>query len=264
MGPRLVNNPWVTATVHEHGRYPHEAKAARCQACHQALRPVKKLRELAQQLLMGIRRPFMALHLRFEPDMIAYSRCSYPMLSNSSRAAVDAARHGREQLTGDTEVAWRNRGKCPLTPAETAFLLRSLGFPQTMPIYLAAGGGLLEKACLAKVFPNLMTKSALLVSLSANSKAAVDYLIALASDVYVATYFGNMDKMVVAGRLAEGRRQTLVLNRRAFAVATSQSSESEEVAEAMWDVHKQAILSGRDLPLPDCFCECPATTGCSL
>ena len=63
------------------------------------------------ELLQAIPKPFLSLHLRFEPDMVAYSRCEYSALSSKSLDAIEAARgEDRNVLVGDAAHLWRNRG----------------------------------------------------------------------------------------------------------------------------------------------------------
>nr|POE69505.1 hypothetical protein CFP56_40638 [Quercus suber] len=77
-------------------------------------------------------------------------------------------------------------------------------FPfQQTNIYLAAEDGQMEIEGLTSVYTNVVTKSFLLsdedfTSMNGNTKAALDYYVSIDSDSYVATYFGNMDKMVAA------------------------------------------------------------------
>eukprot|EP00249_Psilotum_nudum_P006251 c19584_g1_i3 orf=115-1035(-) len=240
-------------------RYPMFAKAARCQACYQAVRLAKHLEQEAEYILGKIPRPFLALHLRFEPDMIAYSRCMYDSLSNGSLKLIKAARDGREPFSGDLAVAWRRRGKCPLTPKETAFIFHALHIPLDMPIYLAAGDELLEREPFLSMYTNIYTKNTLLdkeimQKVQGNSKAALDYYVSLNSDIYIASYFGNMDKMVAAMRALKGNWKTLVLNRRAFAEAGLRGLNDADLALHVWQTHQEAFISGRGLALPDCFC----------
>lgn len=76
--------------------------------------------------------------------MVAYSQCEYPDLSSASMEAIEAARGDRKPWTGEVAQIWRKRGKCPLTPNETAFILQVLSIPTNTNIYLAAGDGLME------------------------------------------------------------------------------------------------------------------------
>ena len=241
-------------------RYPHYAKATLCQACYKALRLTEALEKKGVQLFEAIPKPFLSLHLRFEPDMIAYSQCEYTGLSSESMKAIEAARAERKPWTGEAARIWRRRGKCPLTPSETAFILRSLGISRNTNIYLAAGDGLMEVEGLKSVYPNVFTKSALLQdtdfkAMHGNTKAALDYYVAIKSDSYMATYFGNMDKMVAAMRALGGMYKTLFLSRRAFSELTFQGLKGKELMRELWRVHKNDFVNGRGSALPDCFCE---------
>ena len=207
-----------------------------------------------------IPRPFMSLHLRFEPDMIAYSQCRYPMLSQGSAMAVDAVRGSRAAFIGDIELSWRKRGKCLLTPSDVAFILQALNIPRNMPIYLATGDGLLEAEGFTNVFTNIYNKSFLLGDnvlrkLGSNSKAALDYYISVNSDYYVATYFGNMEKMVMPMRVLEKNWNTVVLNKKEYAIAMMSGLNTSTLENIMWKIHKDSFIMARGLALPDCFCE---------
>ncbi|CAF1934186.1 unnamed protein product [Brassica oleracea] len=242
-------------------RYPQYAKATLCQACYSALRLTTSLEKKALELLDAIPKPFLSLHLRFEPDMVAYSRCEYPNLSPSSLAAIKAAGgEDKKPWTGEIAQSWRKRGKCPLTPNETALMLQSLRIPTSTNIYLAAGDGLMEMEGFTSVYTQVFTKSALLnredfTRMHGNTKAALDYYVSINSDAYVATYFGNMDKMVAAMRAYNGMHKTLFLSRKAFAELSSQGLEEEELKKALWEVHRNDFEIGRGSALPDCFCE---------
>ncbi|CAN6458763.1 unnamed protein product [Victoria cruziana] len=241
-------------------RYPAYAKSALCQACFKALKLKKYLEDKGLQMMDALPKLFLSLHLRFEPDMVAYSQCEYNGLSPSSMNAIVGARGDRKQWTGDAAYIWRSRGKCPLTPNETAFILQSLGIPDDTPIYLAAGDGLLELEGLTKVYNKVFTKSSILddadfTSMHGNTKAALDYFISINSEAYVATYFGNMDKMVSAMRALNGKSKTLFLNRKAYAECTAKGMEGDELVEFLWSAHKNDYVMGRGSALPDCFCE---------
>ena len=241
-------------------RYPLNAKAALCQACYDSLRLTRTLEQKAAELLEAIPKPFLSLHLRFEPDMVAYSQCEYPGLSPASKEAIEAARGDRKPWTGELARTWRNRGKCPLTPNETAFIFQALSIPTNTNIYLAAGDGLMEIEGLKSIYTNVVTKSALLsgedfLNMHGNTKAALDYFVSINSDFYVATFFGNMDKMVAAMRAYKGLHNTLFLSRRAYAELTSKGLDGKELMQALWLAHKEDYAMGRGSALPDCFCD---------
>ncbi|KAM0890363.1 hypothetical protein ACQ4PT_027154 [Festuca glaucescens] len=263
--PALLEHRYISLTPavsQRKDRYPSYAKASYCQGCYNALQLNKMVEAKAIELLEAIPKPFLSLHLRFEPDMVAYSRCEYSSLSSKSMEAIEAARgQDRNVLIGDAARLWRNRGKCPLTPNETAFILQALGIPTETNIYLAAGDGLMELDGFTSVYKNMYTKSSLLTHedferMHGNTKAALDYYVSVNSDAYVATFFGNMDKMVTAMRTVQGLQKTLVLSRRAFANYTAAGLAEDQLAKAMWDAHREDYIMGRGSALPEhCFCE---------
>ncbi|XP_011072229.1 uncharacterized protein At1g04910 isoform X2 [Sesamum indicum] len=261
--PLLLEHHYISFTPamsQRRDRYPPYAKAALCQACYNALRLTEKLEKKGSELLQAIPKPFLSLHLRFEPDMVAYSQCEYSGLSAASIQAIEAARGDRKPWTGEQARLWRNRGKCPLTPNETAIILQALSIPTNTNIYLAAGDGLMELEGLTSVYANVFTKSTLLSTedfktMHGNTKAALDYYVSINSDSYMATYFGNMDKMVAAMRAFKGLYKTLFLSRRGFAVLTSQGLNGSSLMEALWKIHKDDFVMGVGSALPDCFCE---------
>lgn len=261
--PSLLEHGYISITPamsQRRDRYPLYAKAALCQACYSALRLTRTLEKKGTELLQAIPKPFLSLHLRFEPDMVAYSQCEYPGLSRASMEAIEAARGDRKPWSGEAARVWRNRGKCPLTPNETAFILQSLSIPANTNIYLAAGDGLMELEGLTSVYTGVFTKSTLLsgedfTNMHGNTKAALDYYVSINSDSYMATYFGNMDKMVAAMRAYKGLYKTLFLSRRAFADFTSKGLNGKELMEALWKAHRDDFMMGRGSALPDCFCE---------
>jgi hypothetical protein len=261
--PLLLEHHYISFTPamsQRRDRYPEYARATLCQACYSAIHLTSSLEKKAVELFDAIPKPFLSLHLRFEPDMVAYSQCEYPNLSPSSIAAIEAARADRKPWTGELAQTWRKRGKCPLTPNETVLMLQSLNIPTSTNIYLAAGDGLMEMEGFTSVYTNVFTKSVLLnqedfTRMHGNTKAALDYHVSINSDAYVATYFGNMDKIVAAMRTYKQMHNTLFLSRKAFAELTSQGLEGAELKKALWEVHKSDFAIGRGFALPDCFCE---------
>ncbi|KAM1114020.1 hypothetical protein FF1_046687 [Malus domestica] len=210
-------------------RYPQYAKASLCQACYSALRLTKSVKKKPSKLLEAIPKLSLSLHLRFEPDK--------------------DARGDRKPWTGELAQIWRKRGKCPLTPNETAFKLKVLSIPTNTNIYLAAGDGLMEIEGLTSVYTNVVTKSSLLSgedfkSMHGNTKAALDYYVFINSDSYIAKYFGNMDKMVAAMRAFNGMYKTLFLSRRAFAEFTCQGLRGKELIRALWKAHEDDFVMG--------------------
>lgn len=261
--PSLLEHKYISITPamsQRRDRYPLYAKAALCQACYKALHLTKALEKKGSELLEVIPKPFLALHLRFEPDMVAYSQCEYQGLSAASTKAIITAQADRKPWTGEVARIWRNRGKCPLTPNETSLIFKALGIPTNTTIYLAAGDGIMELEGLTSVYTNVYTKSTLLsgkdfTAMHGNTKAALDYYVSINSDSYIATYFGNMDKMVAAMRAYKGLFKTLFLNRKAFAEVSSKGLELRSMLDALWKAHRDDFVMGIGSALPDCFCE---------
>nr|CAD1839515.1 unnamed protein product [Ananas comosus var. bracteatus] len=206
--PVLFEHHYVSITptmCQRRDRYLLHAKASVCRGCYDALHLNRALEAKGSELVKAIPEPFLSLHLRFEPDMVAYSQRLYEGLSSASLAAIEAARGDRKSWTGDAARVRRNRGKCPLTPNEMAFILHAFGISPSTTICLAAGDGLVEIEGFISVYTNVYTKSSLLSNedfdrMHRNTKAALDYYVSMHTDAYVATYFGNMDKMVTAMR----------------------------------------------------------------
>ncbi|KAF0904753.1 hypothetical protein E2562_036971 [Oryza meyeriana var. granulata] len=104
----------------------------------------------------------------------------------------------------------RMDGLCPLTPEETALVLRALDIDRTMQIYIAAGeiyGGKRRMSALTSAYPNVVRKETLLEPSDlmffqnhSSQMAALDYLVSLESDIFVPTYDGNMAKVVEGHR----------------------------------------------------------------
>ncbi|KAG8096071.1 hypothetical protein GUJ93_ZPchr0013g37686 [Zizania palustris] len=103
---------------------------------------------------------FIALHLRFEPDMLAFSGCYFGG-GEIKRTELDAIRKRWKTLHASNSDRECRHGKCPLTPEEVGLMLRALGFGDDVHLYVASGdvyGGEETLAPLKTLFPNFHSK----------------------------------------------------------------------------------------------------------
>ncbi|KAF9613892.1 hypothetical protein IFM89_012440 [Coptis chinensis] len=163
--------------------YPLYAKAALCQGCYKTLRLTESLEKKGSSFWMPYPNPFCPFTYALN-DMVAYINVSTEPLS-FLRNAISSAQ-GVENPDREMAHIWRSRGKCPLTPNETAFILKALAIPTSTTIYLVAGDGLMEIDGLTSVYTNVYTKSSLLsgqdfTRMHGNTKAALDYYVSVNS-----------------------------------------------------------------------------------
>ncbi|KVH89464.1 GDP-fucose protein O-fucosyltransferase [Cynara cardunculus var. scolymus] len=183
---------------------PSELQRLRCKCNYHALKFVPKIQEIGSLLIRRIRnydgprnkldkrllgnfitdgrlngndmdrRPlkYLALHLRFEVDMVAYSLCNFGG-GQVEKAELQAYREDHfpllmQRLKKSKPVSaeeLRSSGRCPLTPEEAALVLAALGFTSDTYIYLAGSqiyGGESRMSPLTNLYPRLITKEDLL------------------------------------------------------------------------------------------------------
>ncbi|KAI5055797.1 hypothetical protein GOP47_0029318 [Adiantum capillus-veneris] len=205
---------------------PADIQKLRCRVHYDALRFAPPIEALGKKLLerMRVDGPFIALHLRYEKDMLAFSGCTYG-LSDSEIEELTLIRettsHWKVKLINSTEQ--RVKGFCPLTPKEVGIFLQALDYPSNTRIYIAAGEiyGNGSMAELQARFPNLMCKETIATAdeLSpfsgyASQLAALDYIVSVESDVFIPSYSGNMARAVEGHRRFLGHRKTIIPDRR--------------------------------------------------
>ncbi|XP_028762587.1 O-fucosyltransferase 29 [Neltuma alba] len=197
-----------------------ELQKLRCRVNYHALRFTKPIRVLGQRLVMKMKKMagrFIAVHLRFEPDMLAFSGCYFGGGEKERRELGEIRKRWTTlpDLSPDEE---RKRGKCPLTPHEVGLMLRALGFANDTSIYVASGeiyGGDETMQPLKALFPNIFTKEmladeALKPFLPFSSRlAAIDYIVCDESDVFVTNNNGNMAKILAGRRRYMGHKRTI-------------------------------------------------------
>nr|XP_019705404.1 LOW QUALITY PROTEIN: O-fucosyltransferase 29 [Elaeis guineensis] len=206
-------------------RLDDELQKLRCRVNYHALRFTRPIQVLGQSLVKRMREMssrFIAVHLRFEPDMLAFSGCYYGG-GEKERYELGEIRKRWTTLPDLSAEDERSRGKCPLTPHEVGLMLRALGFENDTYMYIASGdiyGGEQTLQPLKDLFPNLYTKEMLAGDdlkpfLPFSSRlAAIDYIVCDDSDVFVTNNNGNMAKMLAGRRRYMGHKRTIRPNAR--------------------------------------------------
>ncbi|XP_010252508.1 PREDICTED: uncharacterized protein At1g04910-like [Nelumbo nucifera] len=180
---------------------------------------------------------YLALHLRFEIDMVAHSLCDFGG-GESERKELEEFRKIHFPALALLEknhklpsaAALRSEGQCPLTPEEAVLMLAALGFSRKTRIYLAGAqiyGGKSRLAALTGLYPNLVTKEDLLSSSEiepfknfSSQLAALDFISCAAADAFSMTDSGSQLSSLVSGYriyYGGGRMPTIRPNKRRLA-----------------------------------------------
>uniref|UniRef100_M8D929 O-fucosyltransferase family protein n=1 Tax=Aegilops tauschii TaxID=37682 RepID=M8D929_AEGTA len=259
---------------------PPDIQKLRCRTFFQALRfapPIEALGNLLVERMKSFG-PYIALHLRYEKDMLAFSGCT----GNTTYWKVKDI----------DPLEQRSHGHCPLTPKEVGMFLSALGYPSSTPVYIAAGeiyGGESHMVDLQSRFPILMNKEKLAsaeelrpFSQYASQMAALDYIVSVESDVFIPSYSGNMARAVAGHRRFHGHRKTISPDRKALVhlfdkVDSGLLDEGKRLSQKIIEMHQKRQGSPRkrkgpvsgtrgsdrfrseeafyENPLPDCLCQ---------
>ncbi|CAG7864382.1 unnamed protein product [Brassica rapa] len=294
---------------------PFDVQRLRCKCNFHALKFAPKIQEAGSLLVKRIRRyetsrskleeallgesmvkysakedqeplKYLALHLRFEEDMVAYSLCDFGG-GETERKELQAYREDHfplllERLKESKAVSpeeLRKTGRCPLTPEEATLVLAGLGFKRGTYIYLAGSqiyGGSSRMLPLTTLYPNLVTKETLLTPQElapfknfSSQLAALDFIACAASDVFAMTDSGSQLSSLVSGfrtYYGNGHAPTLRPNKKRLAAILSESETikwktfENRVKKMIEEGHKVRLRPyGRSIyrqpKCPECMCK---------
>ncbi|KAK9696853.1 hypothetical protein RND81_08G001400 [Saponaria officinalis] len=187
---------------------------------------------------------YLALHLRFEVDMVAYSFCEFGG-GESERKELQAYRETHfslllQRLKNTKPVSaeeLRISGRCPLTPEEAGLLLAGLGVRRETYIYLASSqlyGGQLRMKPFTSLYPNVVTKEDLLspdelepFRKYSSQLAALDFIACATADVFAMTDSGSQLSSQVSGfrtYFGGGNAPTLRPNKKRLSAILSENA----------------------------------------
>lgn len=223
-----------------------ELQKLRCRVNFHALRFTNSIQTLGEKLVRKLRSMssrYVAVHLRFEPDMLAFSGCYYGG-GDKERRELGEIRKRWDTLPELSAEDERSRGKCPLTPQEIGLMLRALGFSNDTYLYVASGeiyGGEETLQPLRDLFPNYYTKEMLAGNdlkpfLPFSSRlAAIDFIVCDGSDVFVTNNNGNMAKVLAGRRRYMGHKRTIRPNAKKLNLLFKRRKQMG------WDIFSQKV-----------------------
>lgn len=265
---------------------PSQLQRLRCRCNFHALKFVPKIQETGALLLQRVRRrpqpglldhylvgpyaesmlkekgghsgktsKYLALHLRFEIDMVAHSLCEFGG-GEEERQELEAFRKVhfpaltllKKSSKLPSPAALREEGLCPLTPEEAVLMLAALGFKRKTYVYVAGAniyGGRSRLVALNSLYPNLVTKETLLSASElepfknfSSQLAALDFIVCTAADAFAMTDSGSQLSSLVSGYriyYGGGKMPTIRPNKRRLADIFTKNNTIE------WRVFEQRV-----------------------
>ncbi|KAJ4703978.1 O-fucosyltransferase family protein [Melia azedarach] len=198
---------------------------------------------------------YLALHLRFEIDMVAHSLCEFGG-GEGERQELEAYReihfpvltHLKKTAKLPSPAELRSEGFCPLTPEEALLMLVALGFNRKTHIFVAGAqiyGGTQRLAALNSLYPYLVTKENLLSATElepfknfSSQLAVLDYIGCTAANAFAMTDSGSQLSSLVSGYriyYGGGKMPTIRPNKRRLAAIFMKNSTIE------WKVFEQRV-----------------------
>ncbi|KAJ0983995.1 hypothetical protein J5N97_002351 [Dioscorea zingiberensis] len=268
---------------------PPAVQRLRCLANFEALRFSKSISTLAETLVSRMKERsadsdgrYIAVHLRFEEDMVAFSCCVFDG-GEQEKTEMDAARERgwRGKFTKRGRVirpgVIRISGKCPLTPLEVGLMLRGMGFSNNTLLYLASGKIYNAERIMSplfEMFPLLQTKEMLASPEElapfknySSRMAAIDYSVCLHSEVFVTTQGGNFPHFLIGHRryLYGGHSKTIKPDKRKLALLFDNRNIGwKAVKHQLLNMRAHSDAKGIEIkrandsiytyPCPDCMC----------
>ncbi|CAA7022869.1 unnamed protein product [Microthlaspi erraticum] len=177
---------------------------------------------------------YLALHLRFEIDMVAHSLCYFGGGETEQRELDTYRQKHFPSLSFLTKTkkfpspdTLRTEGLCPLTPEEAVLMLAALGFNRKTRVFVAGAniyGGSKRLDVLTSLYPNLVTKEKLLSETElqpfknfSSQLAALDFIGCAAANAFAMTDSGSQLSSLVSGYriyYGEGKMPTIRPNKR--------------------------------------------------
>eukprot|EP01018_Ginkgo_biloba_P033148 Gb_23773 [translate_table: standard] len=260
---------------------PSDLQKLRCKVAFRALRFAPPIQAIGDKLAqrMWKQGPYLALHLRLEKDVWVRTGC-LPGLTSEYDQIVHRERKTRPNLlTARSNLTYQERklaGLCPLNAMEVARLLKALGAPRNAHIYWAGGeplGGKKALEPLTKQFPHFYNKQTLALpgelesfTKRASVLAAIDYIVALNSDVFMQSHGGNMGRAIQGHRAYAGHRKHITPNKRhMLPYFVDKTLTEQDFNYIIRQLHNESLgqpvfrtdKPGRDIvayPVPECMC----------